>query len=157
MEPGLLSVLNKTRVLLGLSLLIASTASWAQISPVGLWKSIDDHSGKPTALIRISESGEVLQGRIEKLFDQSNERALLCIKCSGARKDQPILGMTIIEGMRREEAHANEYDQGTILDPDNGVVYRSRMALSKDGNQLHVRGYVGMPLFGRTQTWVRVP
>ncbi|MDP9107574.1 MAG: DUF2147 domain-containing protein [Pseudomonadota bacterium] len=147
---------KKLMIASALSLAIGGTA-WADSSPVGLWKSIDDHSGKPTALIRISESGDTLQGRIEKLFDQSADKSPLCTKCSGVRKDQPILGMTIIEGMRREDGRSDQYDQGTIIDPDNGVIYRSRMSLSADGNHLHVRGYVGMPLFGRTQTWVRVP
>ena len=143
---------------MALAALLLTSAAHAQGSPVGLWRSIDDHTGKAMALIRISETGGTLQGRIEKLFGVAAEPPVLCDKCSGARKDQPVIGMTIIDGMRHEaEGKVNTYTGGTILDPDNGVIYKSRMALSDDGRHLQVRGYVGMPLFGRTQTWVREP
>ena len=131
-------------------------AAYAQASPVGLWRSIDDHTGKAMALIRISDNGGTLQGRIEKLFGVATEAPVLCAKCSGARKDQPVLGMTVIDGMHHDaDEKTNAYGGGTILDPDNGMVYKSRLTLSEDGRHLMVRGYVGMPLFGRTQTWVR--
>lgn len=141
-----------------LASLMFAGAVQAQTSPVGLWRSIDDHSGKAMALIRISDNAGTLQGRIEKLFGVVAEAPVLCDKCSGARKDQPVIGMTIIDGMHHEtDSKANAYSGGTILDPDNGVVYKSRIALSEDGRHLMVRGYVGLPLFGRTQTWIREP
>ena len=122
-------------------------------SAVGLWKNIDDHTGKPKALIRISEANGVLRGKIEKLLrDPSQDQNPKCVKCEGELKDQPILGMTIINGMKKD---GNEYNGGTILDPDNGKVYKSKMALIDDGKKLNVRGYIGVPLLGRTQTWIR--
>lgn len=125
----------------------------AQSSPIGVWKSIDDHSGKPMALIRISESNGELKGKIEKLFSPPpEEKNPKCVKCNDNRKDQPIIGMTIIEGMHAE---GNAFGGGTILDPDNGKIYKSRMTLSDDGGKLNVRGYIGVPMFGRTQTWLR--
>lgn len=133
--------------------LLASAGAFAQGTPVGLWKSIDDQSGKPKSLIRISESNGELRGKIEKLFrDPSEEQNPKCDKCEGANKDQPIIGMTIIRGMKPDGA---EYAGGEILDPASGKVYQSKMALTEDGKKLNVRGYIGMPMFGRTQTWVR--
>jgi uncharacterized protein (DUF2147 family) len=127
---------------------------WAQDdSPVGLWKNIDDHSGKPRALIRIVEQGNEFNGRIEKLFlEPGEEQNPKCDKCEGALKDQPTLGMTILTGFTRIDA---EYKNGMILDPENGKLYKSKISLSEDGTKLTVRGYIGIPLFGRSQTWLR--
>jgi uncharacterized protein (DUF2147 family) len=121
-------------------------------SPVGLWKTIDDHTGKPKALIRITENNGELRGKIEKLFLDIGEKNPKCNKCEGAQKDQPIIGMTILSGMKQE---GTEYGDGQILDPANGKVYKSRMSLADNGKKLNVRGYIGMPMLGRTQTWLR--
>lgn len=121
-------------------------------SPVGLWKTIDDHTGKPEALIRITENNGELRGKIEKLFLDIGEKNPKCDKCEGAQKDQPIIGMTILSGMKQE---GTEYGDGQILDPANGKVYKSRMSLADNGKKLNVRGYIGMPMLGRTQTWLR--
>ena len=135
--------------------LYASLDAAAQTSPVGLWKSIDDHTGKAMALIRISDSNGEIKGKIEKLFTAATEDPNpKCIKCDDARKDQPVIGMTIIEGMHADGAG---YTGGTILDPDNGKVYKSHMTLVEHGSKLKVRGYVGLPMFGRTQVWMREP
>jgi uncharacterized protein (DUF2147 family) len=124
-----------------------------QTSPVGLWKNIDDESGKPKALIRITESNGELQGKIEKLFRNPGEEPNpKCKKCDGAQKDQPVLGMTILSGMKRD---GDEYNGGNIVDPDNGKVYRSKLALADGGKKLNVRGYIGIPMLGRSQTWLR--
>ena len=121
-------------------------------SPVGLWKTIDDHTGKPEALIRITENNGELRGKIEKLFLDIGEKNPKCDKCEGAQKDQPIIGMTILSGMKQE---GTEYGDGQILDPANGKVYKSKMSLADNGKKLNVRGYIGMPMLGRTQTWLR--
>jgi uncharacterized protein (DUF2147 family) len=121
-------------------------------SPVGLWKTIDDDTGKPKALIRITENNGELRGKIEKLFLDIGEKNPKCDKCEGVQKDQPIIGMTILSGMKQE---GTEYGDGQILDPANGKVYKSRMSLADNGKKLNVRGYIGMPMLGRTQTWLR--
>jgi uncharacterized protein (DUF2147 family) len=122
-------------------------------SPVGLWKNIDDVSGKPKALIRITESNGVLQGKIEQLFrEPAEDQAPKCDKCEGARKDQPIVGMTILSGLKKD---GEEYAGGEILDPNNGKVYKSKMHLTDSGKKLSVRGYIGVPMLGRSQVWVR--
>ncbi len=122
-------------------------------SPVGLWKNIDDVTGKPKALIRITESNGALQGKIEQLFRApSEEQNPKCDKCEGARKDQPIIGMQILSGLKKD---GDEYAGGEILDPNDGKVYKSKMHLTDAGKKLSVRGYVGMPMFGRSQVWLR--
>lgn len=133
---------------------LAASAAWAQeASPIGVWKTIDDETGKPKSLIRISESNGELRGRIEKLFREAGEEANpKCDKCEGTLKDQPIIGMTILTGMKKD---GSEYNGGKILDPANGKVYRSKMSLADDGRKLDVRGYIGVPMLGRTQTWLR--
>jgi uncharacterized protein (DUF2147 family) len=132
----------------------ASFGAWAQqASPVGVWKTIDDQSGKPKSLIRITERGGEFRGKIEKLFREPGEDPNpTCDKCEGELKDKPILGMTILTGMKPD---GDEYNGGLILDPASGKVYKSKMAVIDGGKKLNVRGYVGVPLFGRTQTWVR--
>lgn len=122
-------------------------------SPVGLWKNIDDVSGKPKALIRISDNGGVLQGKIEKLFRPADQdQNPKCDKCADARKDQPIVGMVFMSGLKKD---GDEYTGGEILDPDNGKIYKSKMELADGGKKLKVRGYIGVPMLGRSQTWVR--
>jgi uncharacterized protein (DUF2147 family) len=132
---------------------IMSPAFADDSSPVGLWKNIDDVSGKPKALIRISETNGVLQGQIEKLFRTADqEQNPKCDKCTDARKDQPIIGMVFMNGLKKD---GSEYTGGEILDPDNGKVYRSKMELTDGGKKLKVRGYIGVPMLGRSQVWVR--
>ena len=136
------------------TLAVLSGAAFAQQpSPVGLWKNIDDQSGKPKALIRISESNGELLGKIEKVFREPSEpQNPKCDKCEGARKDQPMVGMTILTGMRPD---GDDYAGGQILDPANGKLYKSKMSIADGGKKLNVRGYIGVPMLGRTQTWVR--
>jgi uncharacterized protein (DUF2147 family) len=137
------------------ALVLTLSAMHAQAggSPVGLWKSIDDDNGKPSALIRISENGGELTGKIEKLFRAPGEEANpVCSKCEGALKDQPIIGMTILSGLKKD---GEEYNGGQILDPGNGKLYKSKLTVAEDGKKLNVRGYIGVPMLGRTQVWLR--
>lgn len=129
-------------------------AAWAQqASPVGVWKTIDDHTGKPRSLVRITENHGEFTGKIEKLFrTPDQDQHPKCIKCEGALKDQPVIGLTIITGMT---GSGNEYSGGRILDPENGKTYKSKMTLIDGGKKLEVRGYIGMPIIGRSQTWIR--
>lgn len=137
-----------------LCLLATSLPAFADpTSAVGLWKNVDDKTGKPKADIRIVEANGVLQGRIEKLYRPADQdQNPVCDKCEGADKGKPILGLTIINGMKKD---GDEYAHGTILDPENGKVYKSKLKLTDGGKKLDVRGYIGMPMLGRSQTWVR--
>jgi uncharacterized protein (DUF2147 family) len=132
---------------------VAAPAFAEDASPIGLWKNIDDVTGKPKALIRITENKGELRGQIEKLFLAAGENPNpRCDKCQGANKDQPVMGMVFMSGLRKQ---GDEYSGGEILDPDSGKVYRSKLMLVEGGKKITVRGYVGVPLFGRSQTWVR--
>ena len=131
-----------------------SAAALAQATPVGLWKTIDDETKQEKSLVRIVEAGGTLSGRIEKLTDPTQQDAK-CDKCEGARKDQRVIGMTLLEGVKRHGG-ADHWEGGTILDPGNGKVYKVRLTPRDGGKSLDVRGYIGAPLLGRTQTWVRM-
>jgi len=135
------------------SALLASAAALAQASPAGSWKTIDDDTGKPRGLVEITESNGVYSGRLVKSFVDAEGKSKVCDKCTDARRDQPIIGLTIITGVRK--TGDNEWGGGEILDPENGKVYKTRMSLADDGNKLNVRGFIGISLLGRTQTWER--
>ncbi|MBA3597900.1 MAG: DUF2147 domain-containing protein [Methylibium sp.] len=127
----------------------------APTTPVGLWKTIDDDTKEEKSLVRISESGGVLSGKIEKLLAPKRQDST-CDKCSDELKDKPIAGMTIINGVKQNADDATRWDGGEILDPNNGKTYKVRLKPIEGGKKLEVRGYIGSPLLGRTQTWVRV-
>lgn len=135
----------------GFAAVVASAAD--ETSPAGLWQSVSDVDGKPSGYIRISEVDGEYRGVIERGVDESR-RDELCDKCPGARHNQPKLGMTIITGVHR---NGERFDGGEILDPDTGNVYRVRLTPVDGGRKLEVRGYLGISLFGRTQTWLRQP
>lgn len=125
----------------------------AQMSPVGTWRSIDDKTGEPKAEIRIVDAGGILTGRIEKRLLKSAKPEDVCDKCSDDRKDKPLLGLEIIRGAKKA-ADKEVWEDGKILDPENGRNYTLRLTPIEDGKKLEVRGSVfGI---GRTQTWVRV-
>ena len=128
--------------------------AFAQASPAGLWKTIDDETGKEKSFVRIVESGSVLSGKVERIVDPAKQEQV-CDACSDARKGQRVLGMTILEGVRKA-ADDGVWDGGTILDPNNGKVYKVKLTPRDGGKSLDVRGFIGFSLLGRTQTWQRV-
>ena len=139
---------------LGLGLFAA--IAHAQATPAGLWKTIDDETKKEKSLIRITESGGVFTGKLEKLLDPATKPDAVCEKCTDDRKDKPIVGMTLVKGVKQSESDKERWDGGEILDPNNGKVYKVRLTPGEGGKTLAVRGYIGAPLLGRTQTWYRV-
>jgi uncharacterized protein (DUF2147 family) len=141
--------------LIALALTGASLAAAAQSTPAGLWKTIDDDGKTEKSLVRISDNAGTLSAKIEKVFDPSKQDAR-CEKCSDDRKDQPVLGMTIVKGVRASMADKGLWDGGEILDPNDGKTYKVRMKPIDGGKRLELRGYIGVPLLGRTQTWIRV-
>lgn len=150
------SVAFQSLSLVGMAWMLALLPHLAQAEegvPSGLWKNVDDVSGKPRALIRITEVNGVLQGRIEKVFPgPAEDPNPQCDKCEGANKGAPVIGLTILSGLQKD---GDQYSGGEILDPDNGKVYRSKVHLLEGGKKLSVRGYIGVPVLGRSQTWIR--
>ena len=141
-----------------LSLLLTSAAALvqAQVTPLGAWHSIDDATNKPKAVIRISTNASgALSGVVEKALNPDPKAEPNCVKCSDDRKDKPKVGMEIIRGGKKADGK-DVWEEGKILDPDNGTEYRLRLTPIDGGKKLEMRAYVGTPMLGRTQTWIRV-
>lgn len=139
------------RVLLILLALCGAASAQGAASPVGLWRTIDDKTGRENGAVRILESGGALYGRIERITDPARA-SLACVKCSDDRKGKPLIGLDIMRGLKRG---GDVWDGGTILDPETGSIYKSSLRLDDGGQKLVVRGYLGISLLGRSQTWIR--
>ena len=133
----------------------ASVLAMAQATPAGLWKTIDDDGKTEKSLVRIVNTGGVLTGKVEHITDpaKADEK---CVKCEDDRKDQPIVGMVIISGAKQDTEETDKWVGGMILDPAKGSSYKLILKTTDGGKKLDVRGYIGSPMFGRTQTWLRV-
>jgi uncharacterized protein (DUF2147 family) len=142
------------RALTAIVLVAASLPALAQMTPVGLWRNVDDKTGEAKAEIRIAESAGVLSGMIATRLGKDVKPDDVCDKCSDDRKDKPILGLEIIRGAKKAEGK-EVWEGGKILDPENGRNYTLRLTPVEGGKKLEVRGSFGP--FGRTQTWVRIP
>jgi uncharacterized protein (DUF2147 family) len=135
-----------------LSILIAGAALAQDAgSIVGLWKTFDDDTNQPAALVQISEQNGLFVGKVTKILDPSGLPT--CAKCTDYRKDKPVVGMEILSGLKKDGE--NMYSGGRILDPDDGEIYRADIKLLDQGNKLDLRAYLGIPLIGRTQSWMR--
>ena len=131
--------------------ILGAGAALAQPTPEGLWRNVDDETGKPHAEIRIARQGAVLNGRVVKALVSDPEP--LCTLCRDDRKDQPKVGMEILRGVSKAEGR-EVWEGGKILDPGNGKEYTDRLTPLDGGRQLQVRGYIGP--FYRTQVWQRI-
>ncbi len=141
------------RTIFAIVLASITIPSWAQMTPVGVWRTIDDKTGEPSSEVRISEDAGVLFGNIEKLLRKDAKQDSVCDKCTDERKDKPVLGMNIIRGAKKSEGK-DVWEGGKILDPDNGKEYTLRLTPIEGGKKLEVRGYIAF--FYRNQIWIRV-
>lgn len=117
----------------------------------GKWKTIDDETGKEKSIVEIYEQNGKIYGKVVEILNPAKKDAK-CTKCKGADKDKPILNLVIIKGLTKD---GDEYTDGDILDPNKGKLYSCTIKL--DGkDKLDVRGYMGISMLGRTQTWHRV-
>lgn len=118
---------------------------------VGRWKTIDDETGQAKSIVEIYEQNGKIYGKVVEILNPAKKDAK-CTKCKGADKDKPIDGLVIIKGLTKD---GDEYTDGDILDPNKGKLYSCTIKLNgKD--KLDVRGYMGISMLGRTQTWTRV-
>ncbi len=141
------------KTLFAAGLLALTGLAQAQMSPLGLWRSIDDATGQAKAEISIKDNGKGgLSGKVERSL-QSPSPEPMCTLCTDDRKGQPKIGMEIIRDAKKAGADA-VWEGGTILDPENGKTYKLKLTPLEDGKKLQVRGYIG-PFF-RTQVWQRV-
>jgi uncharacterized protein (DUF2147 family) len=140
-------------LLVAASLIAASSLAAAAGSPVGTWRSIDDTTRQQRSIIRITLEDGRFRGVVQQIFDQpGDDPAHLCEACPGEFKGKPVIGMTILWAQKND---GDGSIGGEILDPESGKIYRCKMTLSEDGKSLNVRGYIGVSLIGRTQTWLR--
>ena len=146
----------QTSMMVGVVLFTAAAPlGAAEPTAAGLWEQIDDKTGKPESWFKITERNGVYEGALVKIFSKPGEdENWVCDKCEGADRGRPVLGLTLIKDMRR---NGLSYENGTIMDPRDGSVYRALMRLSPDGEKLEMRGYLGISLFGRSQGWNRLP
>lgn len=135
------------------ALLLAATvaARAAPASPVGTWRTFDDETGQENGAVQIFEQGGMLYGQVKRILDPA-KAAAVCAACADDRQGKPVLGLQIIRGLKPD---GDAWDGGEILDPKNGKIYKAKLQMQDGGQKLLVRGFIGISLFGRTQTWVR--
>lgn len=141
--------MKKIIVLTFSAFFLISSHAMSQDTIFGKWKTIDDETGKPKSIVEIYEKDGKAYGKVVEITDPEKQEAV-CDECDkdDPRKNERILGMVVLKDMEKDD---DEWDDGTILDPNNGKVYRCKMWLEE--GQLQVRGYIGFSLLGRTQTW----
>ena len=141
----------KNRLLVFCTMLLCTQFSFAQ-SVFGKWKTIDDRNGVEKAVINVYEENGLMYGEVVAILERGKENAL-CVKCDGERKDKPVLGMQIIDGLEKNED--GEYKGKTLFDPEQAMTFRCKIWLNPENpNELKVRGYLAF--IYRTQTWIRV-
>lgn len=144
----------KKQFFTALIILAGSAASYAQMTPVGTWHTIDDKTKEVKSEILVTETAGVISGKVTKLLRKEAKQDAVCDECTDDRKGKPMIGLEIIRGAKKVDGK-DVWEDGKILDPENGKSYSLKMTPIEGGKKLEVRGSIGP--FGRTQTWVRTP
>ncbi len=137
------------QILFTLAMILFGFNSFAQ-SPIGTWATKDDKTGEIKSHVQIYEKDGKIYGKIVKLLIKpENEN---CVKCSGSKKNKPLIGLVILEGLSKDD---DEWNGGTITDPKEGKTYKCYITM-ENKDKIKLRGYIGFSLIGRTQYWTRV-
>lgn len=133
------------KLLLTFVLSLFSVLTFAQIE--GKWKTIDDETKQAKSIVEIfKKSDGKYYGKVSQLLIKPADPN--CTACKDDRKGKPILGLEIIRGLKQD---GEEFTGGSITDPKTGKTYKC--TITKNGDKLNVRGYLGLSLLGRTQVW----
>ena len=117
-----------------------------------VWKTIDDKTKEPKAIVKFTEQGNgTLTATIQSILTKGEENS--CTKCEGTYKNKSLKGVTIVRNLKN--VGGSNYDNGTILDPKSGKSYSLKGTLANGGKKLELRGYMGVAVLGRNQTWIR--
>jgi uncharacterized protein (DUF2147 family) len=152
---NLIKVISKfiTYIVLSISIFISFAHAQSSDPVLGVWKTMDEKTNQPSSLIRLDEKNGELIGTVTELISTPGEVLVThCNLCKDERKGKPIIGMTIMKGLKR--VAPGHWSGGEILDPEEGEIYKVKITIVND-KTLEVRGYIGIPLLGRTQIWVR--